>query len=184
LTGIYAEKAVKEMMKFTIFETKWGYFGLVGTEKWLFRSHLPAADEKRVRANLLKNLTGTAYDRDLLKPVQKQIAAYFKGECVNFDADIPVLTDGFSRFTTLVLTACREITYGQTINYGHLAAVIKCPRAARAIGCALSANRLPLLIPCHRVIKSDGSLGGFSPAAGGPALKKRLLLHEKRCLQQ
>ncbi|MHC4360813.1 MAG: methylated-DNA--[protein]-cysteine S-methyltransferase [Planctomycetota bacterium] len=171
------------MMKFTIFETKWGYFGLAGTEKGLFRSHLPAADEKRVRANLLKNLTGTAYDKDLFKSIQRQIAAYFEGRCVNFDTDIPVLTDGLSRFTTLALTACREITYGQTITYGHLTAVIKRPHAARAIGRALSANRLPLLIPCHRVIKSDGSLGGFSPA-GGPALKKKLLLHEKRCLQQ
>ena len=172
------------MMKFTIFETKWGYFGLTGTEKGLFRSHLPAADEKRVRANLLKNLTDPAYDKDLLKSVQRQIAAYFEGECVNFDADTPILTYGFSRFTTLALAACREITYGRTISYGQLATVIKYPRAARAIGRALSANRLPLLIPCHRVIKSDGNLGGFSPVAGGPALKKRLLLHEKRCLQQ
>lgn len=68
-----------------------------------------------------------------------------------------------------------KIPAGKTVSYGELARRIKKPKAARAVGAALGANPVPLLVPCHRVIAGDGGLGGFS---GGLGVKKRLLTHE------
>ncbi len=86
-----------------------------------------------------------------------------------------------TEFTNQVLTACRDIRFGQTISYGRLAQKIDRPAAARATGCALAKNPLPLIIPCHRVVRSDGKIGGFS-AIGGTNLKAKLLELEKQVL--
>ena len=91
------------------------------------------------------------------------------------------MLDGLSPFYKSVLTACKFVRFGQTINYGELAKKAGRPSSARAVGNALARNPLPLIIPCHRVIRSDGSLGGFS-ALGGLSLKRKLLAHEQKCL--
>ena len=85
---------------------------------------------------------------------------------------------GLTPFQVAVLTACRQIRAGQTTSYGKLAETIRRPAAARAVGNALSANPLPLIIPCHRVLAANGKLGGFS-APGGIAMKERMLAHER-----
>jgi len=77
-----------------------------------------------------------------------------------------------------VLRACRNIPHGQTATYGALAARVGSPAAARAVGGAMAANPIPLIIPCHRVLRADGGLGGFS-TTGGTATKQRLLQHER-----
>jgi methylated-DNA-[protein]-cysteine S-methyltransferase len=164
---------MKKTVKFTIFETKWGYFGLAFADKKLLRTVLPAAKRERVGEQLLKNLPFAQYDRNLFKAVQKYIADYFEGECVDFST-LPVVLDGFSAFARRVLTACRNIRFGRTVTYGQLAKMAGKPGAARAVGRVLAKNPMPLIIPCHRVIGSNGSLGGFS-AQGGLKLKKRLL---------
>ena len=110
-------------------------------------------------------------------PLQEQITAYFQGSYVNFDADIPVLFMGLSPFARSVLAACKTVKYGQTISYGQLAAKAGSPKASRAIGGVMARNATPLIIPCHRVIRGDGKIGGFS-AIGGVSLKKRLLQME------
>lgn len=79
-----------------------------------------------------------------------------------------------TKFQRDVLLACAKIPKGQTRTYAQLAAAIGKPKAARAVGSALAINPLAPLIPCHRVIRSDGKLGGYS-GAGGQS-KKRLLL--------
>jgi O-6-methylguanine DNA methyltransferase len=86
-----------------------------------------------------------------------------------------------SLFAGRVLTACGDIKFGQTISYGRLAKKIGRAGAARAVGGALAKNRLPLIIPCHRVIRSDGKIGGFS-AAGGTTIKKGMLELERKIL--
>jgi len=164
-------------VKYTIFETDWGYFGLAGTEKALLKAHLPADNADNVKITLLAGFDQPRYDTNYFSYVQDKITAYFEGSCVDFSRDIPLSPQGLSFFAGTVLTACRDITYGQTISYGHLARRAGCPGAARAVGAVLAANPLPLLIPCHRVIRSDGQIGGFS-AKGGIKLKKNLLQHE------
>lgn len=81
-----------------------------------------------------------------------------------------------SDFTTQVLEILREIQIGKTLPYAEIARLLKNPQAARAVGRACGANPLPLFIPCHRVISSDGLLGGY---AFGLELKELLLAHEK-----
>ena len=171
-------------LKFTIFKTKWGYFGLAGSEIALCRSCLPLPEPERVKSQLLKNpslpnnKSSIQFDKTLFRPLQEQIIAYFEGACIDFDSDIPIILNGFSSFTCSVLSSCRKTGFAQTITYAGLASKIGRPAASRAVGNALAMNPMPLIIPCHRVIRSDGRIGGFS-AAGGKNLKARLLKHEK-----
>jgi methylated-DNA-[protein]-cysteine S-methyltransferase len=159
---------------YTIFNTEWGYFGLVATEDGLIRTCLPEPNPEKIKARLLKNLPAARHSQWLFNPIQQQIIAYFRGARVDFFADIPIVLDEFSPFTQRVLTACRKIPFGQTISYLELAKKVQCPSGSRAVAGALAKNPLPLIIPCHRVISSDGKIGGFS-APGGVNLKKRLL---------
>ena len=167
------------VIKYTIFETKWGYFGLASIENALIRTVLPLASREKAKNRLLKNISTTDYDRHLFSRLQKQIIAYFEGNHVNFNTNIPLMLAGFSKFGASILTACRDITFGQTISYRQLACKAGHPDAARAAGSVIAQNPIPLIIPCHRVLRSDGSMGGFS-APGGVTLKKRLLTLEKQ----
>ncbi|UUO04407.1 methylated-DNA--[protein]-cysteine S-methyltransferase [Blastopirellula sp. J2-11] len=116
-----------------------------------------------------------------LFPRQQQIVAqlqqYAAGEPVDL-ASIAIDLTGFTPFATRVYQQCRKIPPGTTLSYGQLAARAGSPAAARAVGGAMARNRIPLLIPCHRVIASSGKLHGFS-APQGLKLKERLLRLER-----
>lgn len=101
-----------------------------------------------------------------------QLREYFAGDRSEFD--LPLDPPPMSSFAAAVLNETARIPYGQTETYGQIAQHIGRPAAARAVGQALGANPLAILIPCHRVLASDGSLGGYS-APGGVAVKRRLL---------
>ena len=96
---------------------------------------------------------------------------YLQGECCSW-APYPLDMSGYPSFTRRLLAAVRQIPYGKTCSYREIAAAAGSPRSWRAAGQALKANRHPLLIPCHRVIRSDGRPGGFS---GPPGWKEMLL---------
>jgi len=83
---------------------------------------------------------------------------------------------GLTRFQQQVLRATVSVPYGSTWTYGELAAEVGAPRAARAVGTALSRNPVPLLIPCHRIVRSGGEVGSYG--MGGTPIKKRLLRRE------
>ncbi len=172
---------MQETMKYVIIRTKWGYFGLAGTESGLCRTQLPLPERGKIESQILKNLPEAKFDKSYFKNLQEKIIAYFDSACVNFDPDIPVVLNGFHGFSYKVLTSCREIKFGQKITYAGLAKKAGRLNAGRAVGNALAKNPLPLIIPCHRIIRSDGKLGGFS-APGGINMKKRLLAHEKQVL--
>jgi methylated-DNA-[protein]-cysteine S-methyltransferase len=160
--------------KYTIFKTKWGYFGLAGTKNGLRRAQLPGPNREKIKSLLLKNLPPCQFDKTFLRPLQEQIAAYFEGGYVNFDNSIPLFLNGFSPFGLSVLKACRSIGFGQTTTYGQLAKKSGSPNASRAVGSTLAKNPLPLIIPCHRIIRNDGKLGGFS-TPGGITFKRKML---------
>jgi len=98
---------------------------------------------------------------------------YFRGECIDF-SDIPVDLRALPPFRQLVLNKIRTVAFGEIYSYGQIAALCGSPHAARAVGGALAANPIPVIIPCHRVVASDGRLTGFS-APGGVHAKKMLL---------
>lgn len=173
---------MQNVTKYTIFRTKWDYFGLAGNESGLLRSCLPLGNPKKVKTRLLPITKSAQFDKQLFKKVQEQITAYFEGQCVNFTFDIPIVVEGLGDFCRSVLTACRDIPFGEVSTYSALAKKTHRPKAARAVGNALAQNPLPLIIPCHRVIRSDGKIGGFS-AKGGKNTKIKLLRHEQRLME-
>jgi methylated-DNA-[protein]-cysteine S-methyltransferase len=103
--------------------------------------------------------------------VGKQITRYFQGKKVRFPFSI-VDRSCLYPFQEKVLLTELEIPYGKVSSYGTIAGKIGCSGAARAVGTALARNPFPIIIPCHRAIKADGSIGGFQ---GGTAMKRRLL---------
>lgn len=110
---------------------------------------------------------------DAFKPVKEQLRAYFEGNLTCFDLKLkPQGTD----FQLKVWQALLQIPYGETRSYGEIAAMVGNPDASRAVGSANGQNPLPIVIPCHRVIGSDGGLTGFG---GGLECKKFLLSHEQ-----
>ncbi|MCB5270680.1 MAG: methylated-DNA--[protein]-cysteine S-methyltransferase [Candidatus Cloacimonetes bacterium] len=118
----------------------------------------------------LNNLVEDAFEQEVIR----QLDAYFAGESQEFD--LPFFATG-TPFQLMVWEELLRIPYGQTISYRDMAELIGKPKAARAVGNALGANPISILIPCHRVITSDGKLGGFG---GGLAVKTYLLALEKR----
>jgi O-6-methylguanine DNA methyltransferase len=118
--------------------------------------------------------------------LQKVIKAYYdtdnvdSGEIFRGKIFKKICFGGFegTEFEKKVLMACMEIPAGETLTYGQLAEKAGYPKAARAVGSVLAKNKLPLIIPCHRVVRADGKIGNFS-APGGTKLKKRMLNYEK-----
>ena len=105
-----------------------------------------------------------------LDAVRRQLDEYFAGRLRAFDLPLDLrLSSGFRRD---VLTRLRDVAYGTTASYAALATAAGNPRAVRAVGTACATNPLPVVVPCHRVVRSDGALGGY---VGGPAAKRTLL---------
>lgn len=177
-----------DSIKYTIFRTKWGYFGLAADNKGLLRTVLPCPDRKIIQNYLFTGLNNPVFDKNLLKTLQRKIIDYFEGKPVEFTSDIRFAFAHLGAFMKKTLLECGQIPYGKTVSYSQLARRLGKPLAARAVGSALAKNPVPLLIPCHRVIHSDGSAGNFSafinadaglPEIRGIALKLKLLRLER-----
>ncbi len=107
----------------------------------------------------------------------KQVGKHLHGDLQDFRG-VAVSLDGVGLFARRVYDAAREIPAGETRTYGELAKALGRPAAAQEVGMALARNRIPLIIPCHRVVAAGGRLGGFS-APGGRATKQKLLAIER-----
>jgi methylated-DNA-[protein]-cysteine S-methyltransferase len=113
---------------------------------------------------------------DPLKEILSQLEAYFAGKLKVFSLNLRLNVTPFQK---KVLTALYRVPYGETITYGELAKKIENPEASRAVGQANARNPIPIVIPCHRVIGSNGKLTGFG---GGLPVKQALLDLEQRHL--
>jgi len=118
----------------------------------------------------------SAFD-PVLEETIRQLEAYFAGKLEIFD--LPLAPEG-TPFQQNVWRHLGEIAYGQTISYGELACRIGKPKASRAVGLANGSNPIAIVIPCHRVIGSNGKLTGYG---GGLAIKEKLLALERRQLR-
>ncbi len=105
----------------------------------------------------------------LIAEAARQLTLYFQGRLREFD--LPLEMEG-TPFQQRVWSALRQIPYGETRSYAELAGVVGSPRGFRAVGAANGRNPIPIVVPCHRVIESNGGLGGFG---GGLPCKRRLL---------
>jgi methylated-DNA-[protein]-cysteine S-methyltransferase len=116
-------------------------------------------------------------DRAPLNETIGQLQAYFAGDLENFN--LQLMPEGTPFQLEVWRTLC-DIPYGETISYGKLASRIGNPKASRAVGLANGSNPIPIVIPCHRVIGSNGKLTGYG---GGLPIKEKLLALEKRQLR-
>ena len=111
-----------------------------------------------------------SHDSGMLSAVQGEMELYFSGGCTALN--LPVDWELMSPFRAKVLSVVKQIPWGKTLSYGRVAALLGNVRASRAVGGALGSNRVLLVIPCHRIIRGDGTLGGFG---AGLEWKRRLL---------
>lgn len=164
---------------YLLLKTKFGWCGVVFDGNAAKEIVLPSPDKRRVAARLKeRGHFGTKQPRQtpFIKRFLKGLGRYFNGEKVDLKYKID-LRD-YSAFERAVYKVLMAIPYGRVRTYQWVARKIGKPGASRAVGNALARNPLPIIIPCHRVIKSDGSLGYFS-AIGGTELKEKLLKLEK-----
>ena len=147
---------------------------LAATERGLLRVAFEVEGHEAVLDRIAHQVSPRVLrDRARLDPVVRELDEYFAGRRRTFDLPLDLqLAHGFRR---VVLQHLTEIGYGRTASYATVAAASGSPRAVRAVGSACARNPLPLVVPCHRVLKSDGSIGQY---AGGVAAKRRLLALE------
>ncbi len=157
---------------YTIFRVKPGWMGLVGNEKGVQRVFLPGLEKGELRRHLLRKFPESQEGVGVLSKAKKEFIEYFSGRRVRFHVSVDF--SGATSFQKKVYKAMSKIPFGQVRTYRWLAQKIGNPRALRAVGGANAKNPWPLVVPCHRVVGSDGRLTGFS-APGGLSLKTYLL---------
>ncbi len=162
-----------EPQSLIVFPSSLGWMALLASGRALSGltfAHQSAGDAVNSLAPLL---TPMPEPNDRWQALIERLQAYAAGEEVDF-RDVRLDTGRSTDFGRRVFELCREIPRGETLTYGKLAARAGRPAAARAVGNCMATNRIPLVVPCHRVVAANGHLGGFS-APGGIELKRRLL---------
>ncbi|MEN6519601.1 MAG: methylated-DNA--[protein]-cysteine S-methyltransferase [Armatimonadota bacterium] len=149
-------------------ETPFGWLLAVGRDGKLIKIDLPRPTREAAQAGAP---AGAVESSDGFGDLIERLRLYFNGEAVDF-SDVPVEFDALGEFEEKVLLEAMKTPFGRIISYKDLAALAGSPRAARAVGNAMRKNPLPIVVPCHRVVHSDGSLGGYM---GGLDLKRKLL---------
>ena len=165
----------EKYLKCTIFLTAWGWAGFVVDRKGLRIFVLPEKRKKDVLFKIKKELkcNNLFEDNRGWKNLIQKVKEYYTGKKVDF-IDCQLNLDNYTNFQKKVLQIVKEIPYGEIRSYKEAAEAAGYPRAYRAVGNTMRNNPLPLIIPCHRVIKSDGGLGGFS-GKEGIALKRKMI---------
>ena len=179
---------ISKPVEVSLFSTEIGWCGLLGADRTVERLAMGHPSKDEARQATLKfseedhpDQALEVAEQDWFPELRQQLQNYFQGAQIDFrgvQLRLPQVTD----FQHRVIQALRDVGYGEQITYGELAAKAGAPRAARAVGTVMSSNRIPILIPCHRVIASGGKLGGFS-APRGTSLKQHLLSMESEVSQ-
>jgi len=158
-------------MHYAIFDTTWGAFGFVEHNGRVLATFLPRARREIVRS-IRSSWPDAVEASDSLPHFRRAVVDYFEGKRIRFPIEIDI--SNLPPFYQSVLEVCRRIPYGQAASYVDLARAVGKPHAARAVGGAMARNPLPLVVPCHRVLRADGSIGGYSSTHGVDE-KSRLL---------
>jgi methylated-DNA-[protein]-cysteine S-methyltransferase len=157
-------------LKYVTFNTDMGWVGILASAKGLLVITLPQPSAQKARQLLGDRLNQASWSPRRFADLVERLKVYFSGEKVNFPDELDL--SGATPFQREVWKMTRLIPYGETRSYLWVAEQIKRPRAARAVGQALGRNPLPIIVPCHRVVASDGGLAGFE---GGVEMKRHLL---------
>lgn len=150
---------------------------LAATTRGLVRVAFASEDRDTVLLSLAQRISPRVLEAPArLDPIARQLDEYFAGRRHRFDVVLDwSLSQGFRR--TVLEHLNTDISYGITASYAALAELSGSPRAVRAVGSACATNPIPIVVPCHRVIRSDGAIGAYR---GGPVAKRVLLDLERR----
>lgn len=149
---------------------------IAATKQGLCAVSIGKKTDARFRADLARKFPGERFEKSpsRLGPYRRELDEYFRGRRERFTVPIDLSGVG-GRFQRKVLHELRRVPFGRVLTYGELAARCGSPRAARAVGAAMAANPLAIVVPCHRVVAASGGLGGYS---AGLSKKRKLLSHE------
>lgn len=166
-----------EALRWDSFPSPFGTMFVAATDAGLAWVSWRQADEDAAVARMEERFPEhpVIHDPERLDPWRAQLEEYFAGRRTAFDLDVDLSV--LSDFERSVLESARKIPYGEVVPYAELARRIRKPKASRAVGNALGHNPVAIVVPCHRVVRSDGSLGGYT---GGVEYKRRLLALEGR----
>ena len=160
---------------YALFDTAIGRCAIAWSERGITHCALPATNEEALRRHIARGVPQA--DEKPAPPAIAvaitRIVALLAGGRDDL-RDLALDLDDITEFHRRVFAAARAIAPGNTITYGELARRLGTPGAAQAVGQALGANPFPIIVPCHRIVAADGSLGGFS-APGGARTKLRML---------
>lgn len=160
-------------MWYSLFQTKIGWFGLKWSTSGLVRLTFGHGTKRQCSDQLSLEQAQTDNHSTEYSQLSEQLQAYTEGVAVDF-ADTTLDLRTMTPFRLRATKACRKVPYGQKISYAELARRAGSPQAARAAGNVMSQNPIAIIVPCHRIIGSANSLGGFS-APDGINMKRRLL---------
>ena len=160
---------------FDVVDSPVGRLLLAATEVGLVRVAYAVEDHDTVLADLANRVSPRVLRApDRVAVAARQLQEYFAGRRRGFDLPLDLrLSAGFRRS---VLDELRRIEFGGTRSYAEIAVAAGSPRAVRAVGSACATNPIPVVVPCHRVVRADGAPGGY---IGGPAAKRSLLALER-----
>ena len=157
-------------LNYTAFNTKMGWVGVLGSAQGLLRATLPQRSVQEACRLLGDGVNQATRSPCLFDDLMERLKVYFSTHKVTFPDELDL--SQATPFQREVWETTRLIPYGETRSYTWVAEQTGKPRAVRAVGQALSRNPLPIIIPCHRVVASDGKLGGYG---GGVEMKRYLI---------
>lgn len=162
-----------EAETYTVFKTSMGWVGIAAHDDTVVATTLPQKTEELAIASIGAAAAHAGRDGQCVGDLAKRLSEYLEGSRVDFPDRLD--SSRCTPFQRQVWEATRTIPYGETRSYLAIARQIGQPKAARAVGQALGKNPFPIIVPCHRVVGSDGGLCGFG---GGLDMKRRLLVME------
>lgn len=158
------------MIQLAVFNTRIGWLGVAYSERGIVALHLPCNSRDQALASLQRDFADTPVVDQPPDAIARELIEYADGQRRTFELKLD--WSSLKPFQRAVLQATHKIPFGETRTYGWVAQQIGKPTAARAVGRALATNPIPIILPCHRVLGSDGGLHGY---AGGLAMKAKLL---------
>ena len=155
-------------------ETPLGWMGLLVSAYGIRQTTLPQTSPQECMDLLSDTLIDSTWSPMRCEKIKTKLSLYFNGRSVTFNEE-EIDFNNASQFAQTTWNICMTIPFGETRSYSWLAERVGKPRAPRAIGQCMAKNRLAIIVPCHRVISSDGSLGGFGANGTQLPLKQALL---------
>lgn len=153
-------------------ESNIGKIFIASSDKGLIKVSLDCSKEDFIKSLISSYNRNIVFNDRKNEKILTQMKNYLKGNLKKFDVGIDIKVTDFQK---KILNMVKRIEYGKVKSYGQIAKEIKKPGASRAVGNAIAKNPIPIVIPCHRVVKSDGTIGGFGGKVNRVDIKRKLL---------